>query len=346
MTRLTGARFIAEAFKTHGVTHFFYVPVIIPEAVKEMTRMGITPVMTHGEKSAAYMADGFARVSHRVGVCGAQTIGGTNLAAGLRDAFLARMPVLALSGGKLPERRYRFVYQEIDDMPIYQSVTKFNATVENVERLPDLLRTAFRTATSGMPQPVHLELTGMAGDVVNGEIEDALQFDTRYAAFPAVRAPAPAEDVGRVLEALSQAERPIIVAGGGVTASGAQAEVVELARRLSIPVATSLHAKGAILDDDPLAVGIVGEYSRRCANQAVSEADLVFYIGSLTGGLVTRNWSVPPLSARVVHLDINPENLGRNYPDTLGICGDARTVLRSTHRGLSPLLPRVIEAVG
>jgi acetolactate synthase I/II/III large subunit len=326
--RMTGARYIAEAFKAYGITHFFYVPVIIPEAVKEMTRLGITPVMTHGEKAAAYMADGFARISHHPGVCGAQTIGGTNLAAGLRDAFLARVPVVAICGGKLPQRRYRFVYQEIDDMPIYQAITKFNATVERLDRLPDLLRAAFRSATSGMPQPVHLELPGQAGEIVNDTLEFELDFDTRFGEFPSVRTPAPSEDVDRVLAALRTSERPIIVAGGGVASSGAQMELVELARRLGIPVATSLNGKGVILDTDPLSIGVVGEYSRRCANQAVSQADLVFYIGSLTGGLVTRNWSVPDPSARVVHLDINPENLGRNYADTVGICGDARTVLR------------------
>ncbi len=327
MTRLTGARYVAEAFKGYGVTHFFYVPVIIPEAVKAMTRLGITPVMTHGEKAAAYMADGYARVSHRPGVCGAQTIGGTNLAAGLRDAFLARIPVIAISGGKLAERRYRFVYQEIDDMPIYQAITKFNATVERVDRLPDLLATAFRSATSGMPQPVHLELPGQAGEIVNEELEADVAFDTRYAEFPAVRSPAPAADVDRALAALQQAQRPIIVAGGGIASSGAKAELVELARRLQIPVATSLNGKGGILDTDPLSIGVVGEYSRRCANQAVSEADLVFFVGSLTGGLTTRNWSVPPRLVRVVHVDIHAENLGRNYPNTIGVCGDARTVL-------------------
>src|SRR5919202_3566469 len=104
--KLTGARYIAEAFKAYGVSHFFYVPVIIPESVKAMTRLGITPVMTPGEKAAAYMADGYARISHHPGVCGAQTIGGTNLAAGLRDAYLARLPVSAMTGGQLPQRRY------------------------------------------------------------------------------------------------------------------------------------------------------------------------------------------------------------------------------------------------
>jgi acetolactate synthase-1/2/3 large subunit len=326
MSRIEASKFIAEAFKAYGVTHFFYVPVIIPGACKEMQQMGITPVMTHGEKAAAYMADGYARVSHRVGVCGSQTIGGTNLAAGLRDPYLARIPVLAISGGKLPQHRYRFTYQEIDDMPIYQSITKFNATVENGERLPDLLNTAFRAATTGMPQPVHLELPGFAG-MNMGDVDGDVEIDPRYGQFPAIRPPAPSEDINAALQAVGKARRPVIVAGGGVSSSGAGPELVQLARFLSIPVATALNAKGVIPDADPLSIGIVGEYSRSCANLAVHEADLVIYIGSLTGGLVTRAWSVPEKSAKVVHIDINPENLGRNYMHTIGVCGDAKAVL-------------------
>src|SRR5512136_1648871 len=326
MSQTTSSKYIAEAFKAYGVTHFFYVPVIIPGACKEMQRMGITPVMTHGEKAAAYMADGYARVSHRVGVCGSQTIGGSNLAAGLRDPFLARIPVLAISGGKLAQSRYRFMYQEIDDMPIYQAITKFNATVENADRLPDLLNTAFRAATTGMPQPVHLELPGFAG-MDMGETNVEFGFEPRYGQFPAVRTPAPAEDITAALRAIGEAKRPIIIAGGGVSSSAAGAEMVQLARSLSIPVTTSLNAKGAIMDADPLCIGVVGEYSRSCANLAVHEADLVIYVGSLTGGLVTRGWSIPGESIKVIHVDINPENVGRNYVHTIGVCGDAKTVL-------------------
>jgi len=326
MSQINSSKYIADAFKAYGVTHFFYMPVIVPGACKEMQKTGIIPVMTHGEKAAAYMADGYARVSHRVGVCGSQTIGGTNLAAGLRDPFLARVPVLAISGGKLPQHKYRLTYQEIDDMPIYQAITKFNATVENAERLPDLLNTAFRAATTGMPQPVHLELPGFAG-MNMGDVDGDFEIDSRYGQFPAIRTMAPVGDIHSALEAIGKAERPIIVAGGGVASSQAGPELIGLARLLSIPVATALNAKGIILDADPLSIGIVGEYSRSCANLAVHEADLVIYIGSLTGGLVTRAWTIPGKSAKVIHIDINPENLGRNYMHTIGVCGDAKAVL-------------------
>jgi len=213
-------------------------------------------------------------------------------------------------------------------MPIYAAVTKFNAAIEEAARLPDLLFTAFRAATCGSPGPAHLEIGGFTGGILNGDCPIEANLEPRFHRYPAIRSAASAKEIEQGLAALQTAERPIIVAGGGVRVSGAGALLCELARRLSIPVATSLSGKGSIVESDPLAVGVVGEYSRECANRAVYEADLVLYVGSLTGGLVTRNWSVPHTATLVVHIDINPENIGRNYLHTIGICSDARTVLQ------------------
>ncbi len=328
MPTVTGPEFFVEAMSAYEVTHCFYVPVVLSEAMKLMPDKGITAVMTHGEKAAAYMADGYARVSGKVGVCAAQAIGGTNLAAGLRDAYLARIPVLAISGGMNVASRYRHFYQEIDDMPIYDHLTKFNARVEDASRLPDLLSQAFRAATSGMPQPVHLELDGLWHEQSMQPIDHDLNFDVRYARYPSVRQPAAADDVARALQAIEKAKRPVIVAGGGVVSSGASGYLVEFARRHAIPVVKSLNAKDVILDTDPLSLGVVGQYAASSANAAVTEADLVIYVGSLTGGLVTRSRTIPSPETAVVHIDVNPENIGRNYPRTIGVCGDARTVLQ------------------
>src|SRR5207253_4991028 len=144
MPRMTGNRYFAEAVHAYGVTHVFFVPTIMLPAMAEMEDMGIRRVVTHGEKAAAYMADGYARASHRPGICMAQTIGAANLAAGLRDAYMACSPVIAITGGQQPETKYRHVYQEIDDFPLFNVVTKFNAQVEKETRLPDILSHAFR----------------------------------------------------------------------------------------------------------------------------------------------------------------------------------------------------------
>src|SRR5215475_6221048 len=130
MALMTGSRFFAEAMQAYGVSHIFFVPTMLLPALAEMEDMNITRVMTHGEKAAAYMADGYARASHRPGICLAQNVGAANLAAGLRDAFLANSAVIALTGGADLESRYRHVYQEIEDFSMFDPVTKLNVEVE------------------------------------------------------------------------------------------------------------------------------------------------------------------------------------------------------------------------
>jgi acetolactate synthase-1/2/3 large subunit len=340
MPKMTGSRFFAEAMQHYGVTHVFFVPTIMLPALAEMEDMNIRRVMTHGEKAAAYMADGYARASRKPGVCMAQTVGAANLAAGLRDAYLAGSPVIAITGGRQPATTYRHVYQEIEDFPMFNTVTKFNAQVDTVERLPDLLRQALRAATTGAPGPVHLEMRGSHGHVVEEEGDLELIVEAPFLQFPAFRPEPEAERVREAAGVLAGAQRPVIVAGGGVTASQAAPEVVELAERLSIPVATSLNGKGTIPDDHPLSVGVIGTYSRWCANRVVVEADLVFFIGSHTGSQVTNNWRIPAIGTPVIQLDIDPLELGRNYPNTVSLVGDAKVTLRRLLEVLTPEAPK------
>jgi len=329
MAKTTGSRLFAEIVHGYGVTHVFYVPTILMRALAEMDEFKIHKIMTHGEKAAAYMADGYARASGKPGVCMAQQIGASNLAAGLRDGFMACSPMVAITGGSVPGSRYRHAYQEVEDFNQFDAVTKFSAQVDDVKRLPDLMRQAFRAATSGAPGPAHLRLSGLHGGSI-GDMEADLTplVEAQFKQVPAFRPePEPAR-VGEALALLAKAQRPIIVAGGGVVSSGAQAELVELAEKLQIPVATSLNAKAAMLDKNPLNVGVVGVYSRECANKAVAEADLVFFIGSHTGGQVTVSWKVPAPGTPVIQLDIDAEELGRNYPNAVSLIGDAKVTLR------------------
>lgn len=329
MPQMTGYHLITETMRGYGVSHVFYVESILRGSLAEMDHVGITRVMTHAEKAAAYMADGFARAARRPGICMAQTIGASNLAAGLKDAYMACAPVIAITGGSTPETRYRYAYQEIEDFRLFDPVTKFNAQVDAVERLPDLLRQAFRAATTGTPRPVHLELLGAQGEVTAGKTADLeVVVEERFSRVPAFRPVADDDSLRAAARALARAERPVIVAGGGVAISDAAAEVVQLAELLNIPVATALNAKATIPEDHPLSIGVLGTYSRACANQLVSEADLVFFIGSHTGGQVTHFWQVPPRGTPVIQLDIDPEELGRNYPNQVSLLGDAQATLR------------------
>ncbi len=338
MARMTGAKFMADTLKAYGVTHVFLVPAILRRALAEMDLNGIKRVITHGEKAAAYMADGYARASGKPGICMAQSVGAANLAAGLQDAYLGLSPVIALTGHKRSDEQYKNAYQEIEHSRPFASVTKFSAVVDNAEQLPHLLRQAFREATTGAPAPVHLDIQGMTGDfATEAEGDFEVLFESTFAQLPAFRPEADPESVRAAARALTSAQRPVIVAGGGVTSSGAQQEVVELAEMLSIPVATSLNAKGTIPDNHPLAVGVVGSYSRWCANRAVSEADLVFYIGSHTGSQVTNEWRVPSPGTPVIQIDIDPAELGRTYPAQVAMHGDAKATLRRMIEALEPI---------
>ncbi|MHB1132598.1 MAG: thiamine pyrophosphate-binding protein [Chloroflexota bacterium] len=328
MARMTGSRYFAEAMKAYGVSHIFLVPQIIAKAMAEMEDMEIRRVSTHSELSAVYMADGYARASHRVGVVLAQAVGATNAAAGLREPFLGCSPVVCLTGGPHPDNRYRYLYQQIEDFSMFETVTKYNARLEKVERLPDLLRQCFRAATTGTPGPTHLEIPGRVGEFIEQEAEIELLAEEQFAAVPAFRPVPEQAQIEAALAALAAATNPVIVAGGGARTSEAAAELVELAERLGIPVATSLDAKDIIPDSHPLAMGIAGNYGRWSANQLLGEADLVFWIGSRAGGLVTDNWQAPREGTPAIHLDINAEELGRNYPLKVGLVGDAQSTLR------------------
>ena len=326
--RRTGAEVLADMLSGYGVTHVFMVPAVLRRTFAEMERRtNIARIHCHGEKSAAYMADGYARASGKPGICMAQVIGALNLAAGLRDAYLAHSPVIAMTGGRDPKTKFRRVYQEVDDVPAFEAVTKMNVTIDHVSRIPDMVRQAFRTATTGAPGPVHVQFRGNEGQIDAEEAEMEGLVEPLFAHVPPFR-PAPEQaHVQDALDLLQKAVRPIIVAGGGVRASGARSELVALAEALQIPVATSLNGKDSIPGAHPLSVGVVGSYSRETANLAVNRADIVCFIGTETGGMTTHFWTVPKIGTPAIQIDIEAEALGRNYPLAASVLGDAKSVL-------------------
>ncbi|MGH9102624.1 MAG: thiamine pyrophosphate-binding protein [Acidimicrobiales bacterium] len=328
MGKITGAEYIARTLESYGVTTVFLVPTILSRTLYEMERhTSIARIVTHGEKAAVYMADGYARASGRPGVCMAQNVGAANLAAGLRDPYLGCSPVVALTGGPYEWSRGRNYYQEIEDFPLFKPVTKLSAAVNHVSRLPDLLSQAFRAAILAKPRPTHLELAGHTGDLIEDEEVVAEIPADGPVSLPAMRVAPDPSTVKAAAEMLRASRRPVVVAGGGVRAAGAGAEVVALAELLGMPIATSLNGKDTVPGDHPLSVGVPGLYPRASANQLLLEADLVFYVGSQTGSQVTLMWRVPPLGTRVLQLDVEASELGRHYPGTLGLLGDAKTGL-------------------
>lgn len=327
---MTGAQYLARTLDAYGIDHVFFVESTLRHSLNEMEILGIKRVGARSEKGAAYMADGYARTRKGPGICMAQSVGAANMAAGLQDAYLGLSPVIALTGRKTPIFQYRNSYQEIDHMPMFEPVTKYNATVDTTEQLPFLLGQAIRESTSGAPGPAHLDMAGgWGGQFIEDGVGDFVIPDgQQFAHYPAFRPIAPDEPLLRTIELLAQARKPVIVAAGGVVMSDAAAEVLALAELLEIPVATSLNGKNSIPEDHRLSIGVVGSYSRQCTNEIVSEADLVFYIGSRTGDQVTLDWTVPGLHTPVIQLDIEANELGRSYDNVVSIAADAQVALR------------------
>jgi len=343
MSKTSGAKLLVDMIQGYGITHLFYVPQIISRALAATDETSIQRIVTHSEKAAAYMADGYARARGGPSICMSQPIGASNLASGLRDAYLAGSPVIAISGGPAAATRNRKAYQEVEDFGQFDSVTKLNTIVDHVSRLPDMLRQAFRTATSGAPGPVHLRFPGRHGEepLAECDAQDA-RVEPQFANIPPFRPCAEPDHIRAAVDLIAGSLRPIIVAGGGVHLSGAAAELLAVAEKLNIPVATTPNGKGLILDSHRLSVGVVGTYSRYSTNRAVFESDLVFFVGTPAGGLATANWRIPAAGARVLQLDIESTELGRNYPNAVSLHGDAKitlcTLLEATsaapeHRG-------------
>ncbi len=338
MQKQTGAVILAELLKAYGITHIFMVPAVLRRTMVEIEkRTNIKRLHVHSEKSAAYMADGYARASGKPAICMAQVIGALNIAAGLRDAFLAHSPVIALTGGRDPKTKFKKVYQEIDDMPAFEPVTKFNATIDDVSRIPDMIEQAFRVSISGSPGPVHLQLKGNEAQIDLEEFEFESIFKISDTHIPPHRPICNDILLHEALNAIQSAQRPIIVAGGGAKHSKSSLELIEFAEKLNIPIATSLNGKDLIHSSHPLSCGVVGTYSRESANLAVKAADLVIFIGSETSSMTTHFWTVPDDKSRVIQIDIEPENLGRNYLLEVAIQGDAKAILERMNRLASAL---------
>jgi len=328
--KMKGSRLVAHLLKAHGVTHVFFMDAVLRRALAEMEDFGIARILGHSEKAIAYMADGYARVSGRPGVCFAQSVGAANLAAGMQDPYLGHSPVIAMTGRHVAPFQYRNAYQEVDHGPLYAAVTKFHGRIDAQEQIPLLFRAAFREATTGTPRPVHLDVAGFTGDALTAtEGTFDLTVDDAHTRFPAFRpAPDPAA-IERAIVAIKVSKRPVIVADRGVIVSGASAALARFAERIQSPVVVTLDAKHAMLEDHKLARGAVGLYGRGCANHVVAEADLVIYAGSNTSDHTTANWTMPKQGTAIIQIDIDPLEIGRNYPGVIGILSDVRAGLEA-----------------
>ena len=331
MAKMKGARLIAQMLKAHGVTHVFFMDAILRRALAEMEDFGITRMLGHSEKAVAYMADGYARVSGRPGVCMAQSVGAANLASGMQDPYLGHSPVIAISGRHVAPFQYRNAYQEVDHGPLYAAVTKFHgrdryARTDAAPPAPGVPRSDHRHAAPRASRHggLHRRCADAAGRRSSISPSTTRTRASRRSVRRRIR-----RRCERAVAAIKKAKRPVIVADRGAIIAGAGAAVAQLAERIQAPVVATLDAKAHHARGPPLFRGTVGLYGRGCANHVVAEADLVIYAGSNTSGPHHRQLLMPKQGTAIIQIDIDPLEIGRNYAGTIGMLSDVRAGLEA-----------------
>ena len=326
--KMTGAKYFTRMLEAYGVTHVFFMDAVLRRALAEMEDTKIDRILGHSEKGVGYMADGYARVSGKPGICMAQSVGAANLAASLQDPYLGHSPVIAFTGRHVAAMQYRNAYQEVDHAPLFAPVTKFNAQMEVVEQMPHLIRQAFREATTGTPRPAHIDVAGFTGDALTPlEVDFELTVDPVHQTFPAFRPQPDHLMIAQAVTAIVKSKKPVIIVDRGAGISGAREALHQFAQKIQAPITATLDAKSIVLESEPLFRGMVGLYGRSCTNHIVDEADLVIYLGSNTSDHTTANWKLPRPHIPTIQIDMDPVEIGRNYPNCIGIQADVRSAL-------------------
>ena len=329
---MQGARALVDVLVRSGVEHIFGLPgdtgMAFYDALRD-ARGSIEHVMTRDERSASFMADVYARVSGRIGVCEGPSGGGaTYILPGVAEAQGSAIPLLCLTSDTPVEQQGRGVLTELDQESLFRPVTKWNTRVNSAATMAEAARRAIRMATAGRPGATHLSLPT---DALEGETPDSSVYGVpELAAAPAMRIVPEQALLERAAAKLTAASRSVIVAGGGVLTSGAWNELTLLAETLNIPVATSINGKGSIAESSDVAIGVIGgNGARPYANACLADADLVLYVGSRTDSTTTCHWTLPPTGSApsVIQVDIEAFEVGNNYPLVVGLIGDARLSL-------------------
>ncbi len=329
---MQGARALVDVLRSSGVEHIFGLPgdtgMALYEALREQ-QDAITHVMTRDERSASFMADVYARVSGRVGICEGPSGGGaTYIVPGVAEAHGSAIPLLCLTSDTPVGQAGRGVLTELDQESLFRPITKWNIRINSSQTMAEMTRRALRMATTGRPGGVHLSLPT---DSLEGETSDESVYGVpEYLSAPALRTRPDPDLVVRAADAIAQADRPVIVAGGGVLTSQAWNELTAFAEALNIPVATSINGKGSIAETSPVSVGLVGGNGARAyTNALVAESDLVIFIGTRTDSTTTHHWRLPPIhgATPAIQIDVEPYEIGNNYRLVVPIAGDAKLVL-------------------
>ena len=331
LATLTGAEAAVEMLRAHGVEVVFGLcgDTSLPfyDAFHKASP-GLRHVLTRDERHAAYMADGYARVTGKVGVCEGPSGGGaTYILPGLVEANESSVPILAINTDVSVSSRGRFTLTELDQRSLMKPLTKWNAVLDRAADLPRTFRSAFEAMTTGRPGAAHIALPF---DVQNGPVERSeIWADPTLGTFPSRRVAPDPFYIELAAKLLRNAKAPLFICGGGVVLSGAEAELLHLAEKISAPVATTVSGKGSIDERCAHSVGVVGSNGGTPATRAlVDAADVIVFVGCRAGSVTTERWRHPaPGRAKIIHIDVDPRVPGTNYKVDVPIVGDARLCL-------------------
>lgn len=329
---LTGAEAMVRMLQAHDVTHMFGLcgDTTLPfyDALARMDH-GIQHILTRDERHAAYMADGYARVTGKPGVCEGPSGGGaTYILPGVVEANESSVPILAITSDVATTSRGKYPLTELDQPALFQPLAKWNAALDDAARLPAMVRAAFRAMTTGTPGATHLALPF---DTQKAQVDEAeIWADARHRSYPAERAAPDPDAIEAAADALTKAKSAVAICGGGPVLSGAEDALRKLASLLDMPIATTVSGQGAIAETDPLALGVVGSNGGVPATRdVVDQADVVLFIGCRAGSVTTERWRSPGRGATILHIDSDPMVIGANYQTEVAICADARLALEA-----------------
>lgn len=332
---MNGADILVKMLIGYGVDTVFGVPgdtnVPFYESL-QMHEEDITHVMARDERSAGYMADAYGRFTDRPGVVECPSGAGAMYSLPpIAESNASSVPVILLTIDIPLPGEGRGVLTELDCAKLFEPVTKLSVQVKSAEKLPEIIRRAFRVACSGRPGAVHLQIPEdmLLAEVDLEKVSLHIEEDCKtFPAFPTRPAPGLVEGL---IEALERAEKPLIVSGGGVIRACAGDDILAVAERMNIPVCTTMTGQGTMPDDHELSIGVIGDNGfHPHANRSMEESDFVLFVGSRMGSVVTIGWTFPKitLSKRVAQIDINPDIMANNYENVMSIAGDAKLVLR------------------
>jgi len=324
--KMTGAEAIIKALEAENVdTVFGYPGAAISPFYDALLDSGIKHILTRNEQGAAHAANGYARVTGKAGVCVATSgPGATNLITGIANSYMDSVPIIAITGQVRSDMIGTDAFQEADITGATAPFSKHNYLVKKAEELPRIIKEAFHIATTGRPGPVVIDIPV---DVQNAVI------DFRYPEHIDIKGYKPTikghpGQIRKAAAAIHAAKRPVICAGGGLITADASGEMLELAERRSIPVVTTLMGIGSIPSDHPLHFGMVGTHGSQTANYVLHHADLVVILGARVGDRAIGAASTLAKKAKIIHIDIDPAEIGKNIDVTVPVVGDLKHVLR------------------